>query len=124
MKKLLKIKENVNRYNDIISNDGKTPLDAISELVKLRITIQEDRAIKILFKLMSIKSGKISSIIMTNKALSQQIKVFEDDVLVNAILNRVLHHSHVVDITGKSYRFKDYYDEPKNVHNYVDIYKH
>lgn len=71
MKKLLKIKENVNRYNDIISNDGKTPLDAISELVKLRITIQEDRAIKILFKLMSIKSGKISSIIMTNKALSQ-----------------------------------------------------
>ena len=124
MKKLLKIKENVNRYNDIISNDGKTPLDAISELVKLRITIKEDRAIKILFKLMSIKSGKISSIIMTNKALSQQIKVFEDDVLVNAILNRVLHHSHVVDITGKSYRFKDYYDEPKNVHNYVDIYKH
>ena len=124
MKKLLKIKENVNRYNDIISNDGKTPLDAISELVKLRITIQKDRAIKILFKLMSIKSGKISSIIMTNKALSQQIKVFEDDVLVNAILNRVLHHSHVVDITGKSYRFKDYYDEPKNVHNYVDIYKH
>ena len=124
MKKLLKIKENVNRYNDIISNDGKTPLDAISELVKLRITIQEDRAIKILFKLMSIKSGKISSIIMTNKALSQQIKVFEDDVLVNAILNRVLHHSHVVDITGKSYRFKDYYDDPKNVHNYVDIYKH
>lgn len=71
MKKLLKIKENVNRYNDIISNDGKTPLDAISELVKLRITIKEDRAIKILFKLMSIKSGKISSIIMTNKALSQ-----------------------------------------------------
>ena len=71
MKKLLKIKENVNRYNDIISNDGKTPSDAISELVKLRITIQEDRAIKILFKLMSIKSGKISSIIMTNKALSQ-----------------------------------------------------
>ena len=71
MKKLLKIKENVNRYNDIISNDGKTPLDAISELVKLRITSQEDMAIKILFKLMSIKSGKISSIIMTNKALSQ-----------------------------------------------------
>ena len=71
MKKLLKIKENVNRYNDIISNDGKTHLDAISELVKLRITIKEDRAIKILFKLMSIKSGKISSIIMTNKALSQ-----------------------------------------------------
>ncbi len=29
------------------------------------------------------------------------------------ILDCVLHHSHVVQITGKSYRLKDYYSEDK-----------
>ncbi|WP_455716681.1 ATP-binding protein [Anaerosporobacter sp.] len=31
-----------------------------------------------------------------------------DPVIANAILDRVLHHSHVVNITGKSYRLKEY----------------
>ena len=28
--------------------------------------------------------------------------------MANAILDRVLHHAHVVTITGKSYRLKDH----------------
>ena len=30
-------------------------------------------------------------------------------VIANAILDRVLHHAHVINITGNSYRLKDYY---------------
>ena len=37
--------------------------------------------------------------------------VFYDAVVADAILNRVLHHSHVVSITGKSYRLKDFEQE-------------
>lgn len=33
--KLLKIKENINSYLDMVSNGVKTPLDALNELVKM-----------------------------------------------------------------------------------------
>ena len=38
-------------------------------------------------------------------------EVFMDPVIANAILDRVLHHAHVIHITGKSYRLKDYYED-------------
>ncbi|WP_304581870.1 ATP-binding protein [Dubosiella newyorkensis] len=34
--------------------------------------------------------------------------MFQDPVMANAILDRILHHAHVVSITGKSYRMKDH----------------
>ena len=43
--KLIKIKENINSYLDMISNGVKTPLEAINELVKLEISNREDMAI-------------------------------------------------------------------------------
>ncbi|PKM49001.1 MAG: transposase, partial [Firmicutes bacterium HGW-Firmicutes-7] len=29
-------------------------------------------------------------------------------IIANAILDRILHHAHVVSISGKSYRLKDH----------------
>lgn len=34
-------------------------------------------------------------------------EVFSDNVLANAILDRLLHHSHVINIKGNSYRIKN-----------------
>ena len=34
-------------------------------------------------------------------------EVFSDNILANAILDRLLHHSHVINIKGNSYRIKD-----------------
>ena len=34
-------------------------------------------------------------------------EVFSDNTLAKAILDRLLHHSHVINITGNSYRIKD-----------------
>ena len=34
-------------------------------------------------------------------------EVFSDNILANAILDRLLHHSTVVNINGNSYRTKD-----------------
>ena len=34
-------------------------------------------------------------------------EVFGDSVLASAILDRLLHHSHVINIVGSSYRLKD-----------------
>lgn len=43
--KLMKIKENINQYLDMISDGVKTPLDAVNELVKMEISNKEDMAV-------------------------------------------------------------------------------
>lgn len=46
-------------------------------------------------------------IITTNKPFSKWGELFGDNMIANAILDRLLHHSHVINITGNSYRTKD-----------------
>ncbi len=41
------------------------------------------------------------------KTTKQWDKIFFDAVVANAILDRILHHAHIITITGKSYRLKD-----------------
>jgi DNA replication protein DnaC len=50
-----------------------------------------------------------SSIIMTsNKSFSEWEEIFGDPVIATAILDRLLHHSHVINIKGNSYRLKEH----------------
>ena len=59
------------------------------------------------FQLISKRYEKNSTILTTNKSLSKWGEIFGDPVLANAILDRLLHHSHVVNIVGRSYRIKN-----------------
>ncbi len=59
------------------------------------------------FQLISMRYEKRSTIITTNKTLSKWTEIFGDPVITNAILDRLLHHSHIVNIVGPSYRTKD-----------------
>jgi len=47
-----------------------------------------------------------STIITSNKAFDEWSELFHDQVIVAAILDRLLHHSVVVNIKGNSYRLK------------------
>ena len=67
----------------------------------------DDEASKLFFQLISRRYENHSKIITTNKSLSQWGEIFGDSVLANAILDRLLHHCHLVKIIGKSYRTKD-----------------
>lgn len=50
-----------------------------------------------------------SSIIMTsNKSFGEWEEIFGDPVIATAILDRLLHHSHVISIKGNSYRLKEH----------------
>lgn len=44
---------------------------------------------------------------VTNKPLSRWGEIFGDSVLANAILDRLLHHSNVINIVGRYYSTKD-----------------
>ena len=50
---------------------------------------------------------KKMTIIITNKALSKWAEIFNDVIIINAILDRLLHHSHILNIVGLSYQTKD-----------------
>ena len=47
-----------------------------------------------------------SIIITTNKEFSNWSEIFADELLSRAIIDRIMHHSHVLHIKGKSYRIK------------------
>jgi len=69
------------------------------------------------FQLVSRRYERGSLIITSNKSFNQWGEIFGDDVIAGAILDRVLHHSHIIAILrraslhesgqGKSYRIKD-----------------
>jgi DNA replication protein DnaC len=56
------------------------------------------------FRFVSHRYEKASTIITSNKAFIDWTELFSDPVIVTAILDRLLHHSVVVNIKGKSYR--------------------
>ena len=52
------------------------------------------------FQLIAKRYEKSSTIITTNKPLSKWGEIFGDSVLANTILDRLLHHSHIINIVG------------------------
>lgn len=60
----------------------------------------------LLFQLIAKRYEKKSTIITTNMTFNKWGDVFNDNTLANAILDRLLHHSSIINITGNSYRIK------------------
>lgn len=73
------------------------------------------------FQLITKRYEHNSTIITTNQPFSKWGDVFSDTTLANAILDRLLHHSHIIKIVGPSYRTKDvmdYVSDSKNAGKY------
>lgn len=93
-----------NRLDDKLKTLSKYKLLIIDEVGYLPIDIE---SANMLFQLINKRYEKNSTIITTNKPFSKWGELFGDNMIANAILDRLLHHSHVINITGKSYRTKD-----------------
>lgn len=61
----------------------------------------------LLFQLISRRYENKSIIITTNVPFSKWGESLNDPVIATAILDRLLHHSHIIQIDGPSYRTKD-----------------
>ncbi len=59
------------------------------------------------FDVISKRYEKGSCIITTNKSFEQWGDIFTDNILASAILDRIVHHSHIFKIKGPSYRSKN-----------------
>jgi DNA replication protein DnaC len=94
-----------NRLDDRLKHFCKYKLLIIDELGYLPIDKEDS---KLFFQLIDMRYEKKSTILTTNINFSSWDDVFFDPIIANAILDRVLHHAHVVNITGKSYRLKEH----------------
>lgn len=94
-----------NRLDDRLKHFSKYKLLIIDELGYLPIEKEDS---KLFFQLIDMRYEKKSTILTTNINFNNWDDVFFDPIIANAILDRVLHHAHVVNITGKSYRLKEY----------------
>lgn len=59
------------------------------------------------FQLIAKRYMAKSTIVTTNMPFSRWGEVFSDNTLASAVLDRLLHYSHIIRITGNSYRIKD-----------------
>jgi DNA replication protein DnaC len=60
------------------------------------------------FRLVTYHYGRGSILITTNKSVRDWTELLTgDEVLATAILDRLLHHAHVLNIKGRSYRLRD-----------------
>jgi DNA replication protein DnaC len=59
------------------------------------------------FQIISKRYEKGSTILTSNLVFSKWQQIFGDKIVTAAILDRVLHHSHIINIQGESYRLKE-----------------
>ena len=59
------------------------------------------------FTLVSARYERGSIILTSNKGFSEWGELLGDSVIASAVLDRLLHHSHVLNIRGESYRLRE-----------------
>jgi DNA replication protein DnaC len=92
------------RLEDRLAHYAKPKLLIVDELGYLPF---EPDAAHLFFQLVSRRYGRGSMLVTSNKAVGEWGNVFGDAVIATAILDRLLHHSHVITIRGESYRLRE-----------------
>ena len=87
---------------------SKIDLMIIDELGYLKMDKEKE---SIFFQLIRHRYEKNSLIITTNLPLGRWDEVFTSQLAASAILDRLVHHAHIVSITGDSYRVKGKHKE-------------
>jgi len=100
----LKKAQSENRFINRLNHYARYKLLIIDEVGFLPMDID---GANMLFQLINKRYEKHSTIITTNKSFGKWHEIFNDVTLANAILDRLLHHSHIININGNSYRLKD-----------------
>jgi DNA replication protein DnaC len=62
---------------------------------------------EMLFNHLSLRTGKKATIITTNLAFNRWNEIIKDKVLVAAMVDRITHKAHLINMSGLSYRLKE-----------------
>ena len=92
------------RLEERLAQFAKPKLLIIDELGYL---LFEPNAAHLFFQLVSRRYEKGAILLTSNRSIGEWGTVFGDPVVATAILDRLLHHGHVITIRGNSYRLKE-----------------
>jgi DNA replication protein DnaC len=92
------------RLDERLSHYAKPKLLIIDELGYLPL---QPQAAHLFFQLVSRRYERGSLLVTSNRSVGEWGEVFGDPVVATAILDRLLHHSHVITIRGESYRLRE-----------------
>lgn len=73
------------------------------------------------FQMVSRRYERASTIFTSNKPFEEWGAVFGDEVMAAALIDRVLHHCHIVNIRGNSYRMRKHTELWKALHATDDL---
>jgi DNA replication protein DnaC len=68
------------------------------------------------FQLMSRRYERASTVLTSNKSFEEWGEIMGDEVMAAALIDRILHHCHVVNIRGNSYRMREHSELWKALH--------
>lgn len=77
----------------VIDEVGYLPLDSL--------------AANLFFQVVSARYERGSILLTSNKSFGEWGELLGDPILATAVLDRLLHHSHVINIRGRSYRLRE-----------------
>lgn len=66
------------------------------------------------FQVKARRYERASTILTSNKSFDEWGEIFGDEVMAAALIDRLLHHCHIVNIRGNSYRLR-HHAELRNV---------
>jgi DNA replication protein DnaC len=92
------------RLEERLMHYAKPKLLIVDELGYLPF---EPEAAHLFFQLVSRRYERGAMLVTSNRAVGEWGSVFGDPVVATAILDRLLHHSHVLTIRGDSYRLRE-----------------
>lgn len=99
----------------IEANQKETLPKLLKQLQKLDLLILDElgyiplnkEGAELLFQVISMCYETKSLIITTNLQFGQWNHVFGDPILTEAVIDRLIHHSHLTVFTGESFRYKE-----------------
>lgn len=65
------------------------------------------------YRIIASRYEKKSIVVTSNKSFESWAEVFPDPVIASAVLDRLVHHAHLVPIVGESFRMKDHKSRQK-----------
>lgn len=101
--------------NLLLASQSRTLMQEIEKYARLPLLIIDElgflpiskEGANLFYQVISKKYEHTSIIITSNKPFPDWGDIFNDDVIAAAIIDRLVHHSHIFKISGKSYRVKE-----------------
>jgi len=73
------------------------------------LPVSQDDAV-LFFQLINARHERVSTVLTSNKGFEEWGSVPGDEIMAAALIDRLLHHCHIVNIRGNSYRMRAHQD--------------